>query len=188
MSDNLRKQPIFLGTSGDPEDYAVDTHPYPGQVGMKVTLVQPHRTAAGVEEGRRKTYQLVQGDSSMSTAPFHGATMWWADKAANKVSTSPTATSRNNIAGVVQVKSGATSPGKGQYFFVQTQGPARTKVVDGSAAAVAIGDTAIPSATAGKADRVAAGTAPTYRPLGLYASVADGNAEAIVDLDVPDVP
>lgn len=183
MADNLRNQPIFLGTTGDPESVNEASWPYPGQVGMKVTVVQPHRTAAGVEEGRRKTYQLVQGDSSMSTAPYPGAAMWWADKSKHKVSTSPTATNRNNIAGICQ-----GSPGAGNYFFVQTQGPATGKVVDGSAAAVAAGDHAIPSSTAGKLDRTAAGTAPTYRPFGLYAAVANGNAEAVVDLDVPDVP
>ena len=183
MSDHTRKQPIFLGTTGDPESVNEPTWPYPGQVGLKVTMVQPHRTAAGVEEGRRKTYQLVQGDSSMSTAPFPGAAMWWSDKSQHKVTTSPTATHRNNIAGLCQ-----GTPGKGNYFFVQTQGPATGKITDSAAGSVVAGDTAIPSATAGKLDRVAIGTAPTHRPFGLYTAVANGNAEAVVDLDVPDVP
>lgn len=185
----VRKQPIYLGTSGDPENYAADTHPYPGQVGLKAQIVQPHRTAPGAEAGRPKTYQLVQGDSTMSTAPFHGAVVWWADKSKYKVSTSPTATNRNNIAGVVQVASGATAPGKGQYFFIQVQGPATVKVIDASNLAVTAGDTAIPSSTDGKADRTAAGTAPTYRPLGIYVGTTNlGAAEQLVDLDVPDVP
>ena len=43
----------------------------------------------------------------------------------------------------------------------------------------------IPSATAGKADTLAAGTAPTYPTLGWTAGVYDAqNAEAVVELDV----
>lgn len=184
MPNDIRKQPIYVGY-GDPEEYAADSHPYPGQVGASVTIINPVRSAPGsasADEGRAKTYQLVQGDSSMSVAPFPGATMWWKDRSKYQVSTSPTATSRNNVAGVCK-----GSPGKGQYFFIQTEGPCRpVKVVDGSAAAVAVGDVCIPSATAGKADRVAAGTAPTHRALGVFASVADGNAEALVDLNIPE--
>jgi hypothetical protein len=44
----------------------------------------------------------------------------------------------------------------------------------------------IPSATAGKADCLAAASAATYPVLGLSASVMDPNAEGIVDLDVPE--
>ncbi len=188
--NNIRKQPIYTGYSNDPEAVAFDTWPYPGQIGGRVTIAAPPANAMnpGAEQGRSKTYQLVVGDSTMSVAPFHGAVMWWANKAQYKVTTSPTAISRNAIAGVYQVASGATSAGKGQAFFIQTEGPATTKVIDASALATAVGDTCIPSSTAGKADRVAAGTAPTYIPLGVFATVCNPNAEAIVDLDLPQTP
>lgn len=189
MANDVRKQPIYLGHQGDPESFAIDApHPYPGQVGTRITIQQPGPRGSGegqAEAYRAKTYQLVQGDSSMSTAPFPGAVMWWADKSRYKVSTSPTATARGNVAGVV----GNSSPGKGQYFFVQTEGPATVKHVDAPAGgAFAVGDSVIPSATAGKADRVAAGTAPTYPTLGLATSVTNGNAEIVVDLNIPQVP
>lgn len=187
MPNNVRNQPIYLGHSGDPERVAFDLpHPYPGQIGARVTIAQPYPnpSGAGAEEGRSKTYQLVKGDSSMTTAPFPGAVMWWKDKAQYQVSTSPTATARGNVAGICQ-----GSPGAGQAFFVQTQGPATVKHVDApGGGAFAVGDTAIPSATAGKADRVAAGTAPTYPALGLVSRITNGNAEIIVDLDVPETP
>jgi hypothetical protein len=188
MPNDDRKQPAFLGTTGDPESFAVDApHPYPGQVGSRVTIQQPGPRGSGegqAEANRSKTYQLVQGDSSMTVAPFPGAVAWWKDKSRYKVSTDPAATARGNIAGVIQ-----GSPGKGQFFFVQTEGPATVKHVEAPAGgAFAVGDSVIPSATAGMADRVAAGTAPTYPTLGLATSVTNGNAEIVVDLAVPVTP
>jgi hypothetical protein len=188
MANDVRNQPIYLGHQGDPETVAFDVWPYPGQIGAKVTIQQPGPRGSGagqVEDYRSKTYQLVQGDSTMSVTPFPGAVMWWQDKSRYRVTSLPTSTSRGNIAGVV----GNSSPGAGQTFFIQTEGPARVKVIDASALAVAVGDSAIPSATAGKADRTAAGTAPTYPTLGLFASTINlGDATAIVDLAVPVTP
>jgi hypothetical protein len=190
MANDTRKQPIYLGYTGDPETFAVDApHPYPGQVGTRHTVQQPGPRGVGSsnasEDYRSKTYQLVQGDSSMSTAPFPGAVMWWANKATYKVTTSPTSTARGNIAGVV----GNASPGKGQYFFIQVEGPATVKMKDGTALATVAGDSIIPSDTAGKADRVAAGTAPTYPTLGLAAAAANAAlSEVLVDLAVPQTP
>lgn len=192
MPNDQRIQPMFLGTTGDPESAFFDTLPNPGALGGKVTVQQqgPRGSGAGQAENyRSKTYQLVQGDSSMTTAPFPGAVMWWKDRSKYMVSTSPTATARGNIAGVVGNPSDASSPGKGQYFFVQTEGPATVKHVDSPAGgAYAVGDSVIPSATDGKADRTAAGTAPTYPTLGLCARVTNGNAEILVDLAVPVTP
>lgn len=187
MPNDIRNQTLYVGSTGDPESYAADAHPYLGQLGQKMTIINPPRSAPGsssTEDGRSRTYQLVQGDSTMTTAPFPGAVMWWKDKSKYQVSTLPTATSRGNIAGVCKA-----SPGKGQTFYIQTEGPCLpVKVIDASALAVAVGESCIPSSTAGKADRVAAGTAPTYPTLGLYASTCDPNAEALVDLNVPGTP
>lgn len=192
MANDQRNQPIFLGTSGDPEQAAFDTLPYPGQLGTKHTVQQPGPRGSGegqAENYRSKTYQLVKGDSSMSVAPFAGAVMWWKDRSKYEVSTSPTATYRGNVAGVVGNPVGVGAPGKGQYFFIQTEGPATVKIIDASAAATVAGDSIIPSATAGKGERIAAGTAPTYPPLGTAAAAANAvTAEVVVDLSIPVTP
>lgn len=176
------EQAVYL-QSGDPENENVPTLAYKGQLGMRLTVVQPSRSAPGAEDGRSKTYQLVKTDSTMSVAPYPGAVAWWADKTAYSVTTSPTTLGRGRIAGVFQ---NAITPGN--YGCVQTGGPAKVKFIDSVVVAnVAVaGNFVIPSATAGKADVIAAGTAATYPVLGVTAgalSLAD--ATAVVDLDVP---
>lgn len=184
MPNDYHKQPLYLGPSGDPEDFNEPILLYPGQLGARMTVKQPGPPGApGAEDYRHKTYQLVGTDSTMTVAPFPGAVAWWSDKANYKTTTSPTATARGNIAGVY----GRTTITRGNYCFVQTRGPATVKHVDAPAGgAFAVGDSVIPSATAGKADRVAAGTAPTYPTLGLCSRVTNGNAEILADLDVPE--
>lgn len=175
-------QPVYL-QSGDPETENVASLQYPGQLGMRFTVVQPPRSAPGAEAGRSKTYQLVQTDSTMSVAPYAGAVAWWADKTKYLTTTSPTALGRGRIAGVYQY---AITPG---YFgCVQVGGPATTKFVDApTAVPTAAGLIVIPSATAGKADALAAGSAATYPALGVTAGAMNlGDNTAVVDLDVPD--
>jgi hypothetical protein len=179
MPNNIRQQPIYM-RSGDPETENEATLQYPGQLGMRVTVAQPSRTAPGNESGRPKTYQLVKTDSTMTVTPFPGAVAFWADRANYLVTTA--ATNQQEGAGVFQNAITA-----GNYGFIQVQGPATVKFVDADVAALAAGDAAIPSSTAGKAGRVAKGTAPTYSPLGFVAvNLAKDvlNATAIVDLDV----
>jgi len=184
MAINVRNQPMYI-RSGNPETENEPTLLYPGMLGSRWTGTQPHRTAAGAEEGRDKTYQLIRTDSTAAVAPYKGAVAWWADKTQWLVTTDPTTLGRGRIAGVFQ---NAISPGN--YGFVQTQGPATVKFVDApTAAPTAAGLLVIPSATAGKADCLAAGTAATYPALGTSASALDGGtSEAIVDLDVPETP
>ena len=181
MPNNIRQQPMWIAT-GDPETVNESTLQEPGQLGGKVTVIQPTRSAPGVEAGRPKTYQLVLTDSTMGTAPYPGAVAVWADKAAYKVTTA--VTNRNRPAGVFQ---NAITPGN--YGFIQVGGPASVKIVDASVGALAIGDAIIVSSTTAKADRVAVGTAPTHVPLGWVAgpplSVSAAEALAVVDLDVP---
>lgn len=178
MPNNLTNQPMYLGPSGDPETFNEPTLLYPGQLGSKFTL-QPQ---GGPQRG--KTYQLVHTDSTMTVAPFSGATAWWADKAAFKVTTSPTALGRGAVAGVFRT---AVVPGR--YCFIQTKGlsPA-VKFIDlVTSAPDATGKFVIPSATAGKADCLTAGTAATYPQLGRSASAYNAaDATADVDLDVPE--
>ena len=120
----------------------------------------------------------------MTVAPYKGAVALRAS-AVNPYLATTNVTNRNGIMGVFQ---NAITPGN--FGFVQTQGPASVKIVDASMGAVAAGDSIIASATNAKADRVAAGTASTYVPLGrIGPTVVSSPAEAlvVVDLDVPDV-
>lgn len=176
-------QPAYL-QSGDPENENVPSLLYPGLLGAKFTVLQPARTAPGAEDGRSKTYQLVQTDSTMTTAPYRGAVAWWSDKTRYLVTTSPTALGRGRIAGVFQ-----NAITVGNYGCVQTNGPASTKLVDSPTAAVTAnsGQFVIPSSSAGKADVLAAGTAATYPPLGVVAGALNtGDNTVVVDLDVPE--
>lgn len=179
--------PVYL-QSGDPETESTPTLHAPGTLGARFTIINPQRSAPGVETasaGRSKRYQLVKTDSSMTVAPFPGAAAWWTDRAGYVVTTSPTASSRNDIAGVFR-RAWATA---GDYMCVQITGPCFTKVIDASMGALAAGDAIIPSSTAGKVDRVAIGTAPTHRTYGMVAApltTQAADAQVLVDLDVPE--
>lgn len=175
-------QQAFYLQSGDPENENTATLPYPGLLGSRFTVIQPHRSPAGAEDGRSKTYQLVQTDSSMSVAPFRGAVAWWSDKTRYLVTTTVTTLGRGRIAGVFQ---NAITPG--YYGCVQVGGPATVKFVNApTAQPTAAGLFVIPSDTNAKADCLAAGSAPTYPALGVSAGVYNAAAaEAVVDLDVP---
>jgi hypothetical protein len=182
MPNNIRQQVMYLGPTGDPEQFQDSTLFYPGTLGASVTIVQPTRTPPGPESGRSKTYQLVQTDSTMTVSPFPGAVAWWSDKTKYQTTTTVATLGRGRIAGVYQ-----GSPTKGNYCYIQTGGPATVKFVDApTAAPTAAGLIVIPSATAGKADCLAAGSAATYPPMGVSASALNlGDQTAIVDLDVP---
>lgn len=179
--------PVYL-QSGDPEREAVTTLHAPGTLGSRFTVIQPSRTPPGAEDGRAKTYQLVQTDSSMSVSPFKGAVAWWSDKTKYLVTTTVTALGRGRVAGVFQNDEAAYPITPGQYCCIQTKGPGVVKFVDApTAAPSAAGLFVIPSATAGKADCLGAGSAATYPALGVSAgALQGGTALAIVDLDVPE--
>ncbi len=175
--------PMYI-RSGDPETENESVLHYPGMLGKKMALTQPHRTAAGVEEGRIKEYQFIHTDSSMTVTPFRGAVAWWANRQLYQTTTDPTTLGRNRVAGIYQNAITA-----GNFGFIQTKGPATVKFIDAvnPAEVTVAGDPVIPSATAGKADTVAVGTAPTHTQIGVTASVLDGGlVEAVVELDVPE--
>ena len=184
---NRWEQPAIYLQSGDPEQENAATLLYPGQLGVRFTVTQPARVAAGVEAGRSKRYQLVKTDSSMTVAPYVGAVAWWSDQSAYLVTTnSPTtAQTRNRIAGVFQ---NAITPGN--YGCVQIQGPATVKFIDGvTQGNIVAGAFVIPSSTNAKADVVASATAPTQQPLGQVSQPLTFNAAdltAVVDLAVPE--
>jgi hypothetical protein len=183
MSPNRFEQPAYYLQSGDPETENTPTLHAPGLLGARFTVVQPTRSVAGVEAGRSKRYQLIRTDSTMAVAPYPGAVAWWADKAAYLVTT--VATNRNRVAGVFQ-----NAITLGYYGCIQIGGPASVKMLDADMAAVAIGEAIIPSTTAGKATRVAVGTAPTHTLLGWVAGPALStdapSATVVVDLAVPE--
>jgi hypothetical protein len=187
MPYNIRNQPMYFQT-GDPETDNLVTLPYPGSLGSRVTIKEPGVPGAATTAGqfRSKTYQLVQYDSSMTTNPFLGAVAWWSDKTKYLVTTLPTTLGRGRIAGIFR---NANPPGN--YGFIQVQGPCpKVKFVDSPTATPdATGQFVVPSATAGKADCITAGTAATYPTLGLSAgSWSTGDNTATVDLDVPETP
>lgn len=197
--------PVGWGTqtlfspSGDPEKDDIPVSPitgqvaYPGQLGMRMTIIEPNRLAPGPFQGRSKTYQLIQTDSSMATAPFPNAVAWWADKTKYLVTTSVTKLGRGRIAGRFPDNGAGGSITKGNYGFIQTEGPGLVKIIDApTSAALATGLFVTPSATDGKGDILAAGTAPTYPPLGVTVSTMNpaytngpNDNTVIVDLDVP---
>ena len=183
MPNRWDMPPTYL-QSGDPEAENSSTLSYTGLLGARFTVIRPSRTPASGEDGRSKSYQLIKTDSTMTVAPYRSAVAWWSDKTQYLVTTSPTALGRGRIAGVFK---NAISPGN--FGCVQTHGPAVTKLLDAPTAAPTAnsGQYVIPSATAGKADVLAAGTAPTYPPLGVIAGTLNlGDNTIVVDLDVPE--
>lgn len=183
MPNKWEMPPLYL-RSGDPETENETTLLYGGQLGSRITVKQPGPPGSpGAEDFRFKRYQYIQTDSAMTVAPFKGAVAWWSDKTRYLVTTSPTVLGRGRVAGVFQ---NAITPGN--FGCIQLTGPALVKFVDAPTAnPTAAGLFVIPSATAAKADCLAAGSAATYPVLGLSAGVYDGaNAQAVVDLDVPE--
>ncbi len=188
MPNNIRQQGTWTGT-GDPETYSSPSLYAPGLLGSRVTVVQPTAGVPAAEAGRAKTYQLVQSDSSMTTAPFKGAVAWWATRSTYLVTTD--STNRNSVAGVFQNDETVNPITVGHFCFVQVEGPGSTKFTDATAAGAAstIGLHVIPSGTDGKAQTEAAGTAPTYTDMGVTVGVGDApNALAVVELNIPQQP
>lgn len=180
-------QPVFL-PGGNPETMNEASLAYPGQLGNRFEIINPPRQAPSAtdtaEDGRPKGYQLVGTDSSMAQAPFDGAVAWWSNQQQYRVTTTVTTLGRGRVAGVFKM---AVTPGN--FCCVQIKGVGLVKFIDAvTSAPDATGKLVIPSATNGKADCLAAGSAATYPLLGRSAGVYDaGNAQALVDLDVPDV-
>ena len=184
-------QPVYV-PGGDPEDMNEATLLYPGQLGVRFAFSIPSRSAptAATGAGTNKAYKLVQIDSSIAvTAAYHGAVAWFADQAARTVTTVPTTLGRGRVAGIFRKSSGGyLTPGR--FTCIQVKGLADSvKFIDAPPATPsAAGLIVIPSATAGKADCLAAGSAATYPALGRTAGAFNAvEVTATVDLDVPEV-
>lgn len=180
-------QPVYL-RGGDPEAVNEPTLLYPGQLGIRFQYNIPGRSAPGTESqstsaGNPKGYQLVGTDSAMSVAPFDGAVAWFKDQSIYQVTTSPTSLGRGRVAGVFR---GAPTPGN--YTCIQIKGHGLVMFVDTpTAAPTAAGLIVIPSATAGKADCLAAGSAGTFPSMGRsVGAIQGGTGRAMVDLDLPE--
>lgn len=147
-----------------------DTTPtYPGQVGQVVSR-------NGCD------YQYVQFKSTTSTIAA-GTAVMWSDFDDYVVSGLVADAKRNYCAGVAL---GTVTAGN--YGFIQISGPASVLFLQGSSRGgtdAAAGETAIFSATDGGVDRVAAGTAPTYLPVGVFTAASTGAAVASIFLTVP---
>jgi hypothetical protein len=179
-------QPVYI-PGGNPETMNEASLLYPGQIGIRFNYINPPRTVVAAddsEDGRSKGFQLVHTDSSMSVNPYDGAVAWWNRQDLYRVTTSPTSLGRGRIAGVFRT---AVTPG--YYCCIQQKGPGTVKFIDAvTTPPTAAGLLVIPSATAAKADCLAAGSAATYpilgRSMGVYNAV---EATGRVDLNVPDV-
>lgn len=186
MPNRWEMPPVYL-QSGDPEKENTPTLYAPGLLGARFTVVQPNRGTPGVEDFRSKRYQIIKTDSTMAVAPFKGAVAWWSDQSQYMVTTtSPTtAQTRNRVAGVFQ-----NAIDKGNFGCVQIGGPATTKLIDAATNTdVIAGAFIIPSATNGKADVVAAATAPTVQSIGQVSQPLTFNVaarEVVVDLAIPE--
>ncbi len=195
MPENQRQQAMYVST-GDPE--TVSDSParveaqggWKGQLGNYVTNKRPGPAGTrGNEDYRDVTYRYVKMDSSMSFAPYLGAVAWWANRPAYTVTTDNT--NRGARAGVFQnPPSKPLNAARGDYCYIATGGPATVKMVDAPAASPAgIGIFVIPSATAAKADTIAAGGAATYPTLGVTSGTWNPvTTEAVVELTIPDTP
>jgi len=185
MSPSSWEQNAVYLQSGDPENENTPTLLEPGLLGSRFTVMNPPRTTGTLQsqQSTSKRYQLVKTDSTMTVGAYPGAVAYWSDR--NQYLVTTVRTNLNMVAGVFR---NVVNPG--YYTCVQVTGRCMTKIVDGSVGACAIGDSIIgSSATDGKGDRVAAGTAPTNVPFGRVSSPlfkSAGEALVQVDLDVPE--
>lgn len=182
MPNNPSQRPVFL-QSGNPltENRAASTQGgYDGQLGTQFPWRDPSDPS-----NKQLFFQLVKLDSAVDVAPSAGAVAWWRDATGYIVTTDVSVAGRGNVAGVF----GGTVT-VDYLCCVQQKGPANVQVQSGPTAAPSnTGQFVIPSATDAKADWLAAGSAPTYPPLGVSAGFASGSPSvAQVELDLEGRP
>jgi hypothetical protein len=197
---NRKHDQIQWVPSGDPNTVDTPRNQYPGQLGGVYTDAGPATDPfLGSQTGRpgsTKQFRFIQTDSGMSVAPAPGMVAFWKDRTKFICTTDPT--NRGYIAGVFPAfdNTGKLVPVKlaGNYGFIVRGGRTYVKLIDTPTAQPdATGKNVIPSATAGKADVIAAGTAPGYPVLGravdtLWPGGNSGASQALalVDLAIPD--
>lgn len=181
---NLQDKPLqtmYLPNGGDPTTVDLPSLQMPGMLGGSVIIPST--------QGNKK-YRLVQIDSSATNTPagtvYNGSQALWSDRDKYKVGTAVSTLGRGNVAGVFTY---AAAPGN--YTCIQTKGyHGSVKLIDApTASPSAAGAFIIPSATNGKADCLAAGSASTYPSMGLAAGTVNaGDQTCPVNLDVPELP
>lgn len=182
--NNIRTQPLYIPNMADPTLFnePESAWRYPGMIGGKCTIVYGTEGSATNPRGS-KTIQLVRTDSTMTTNPYASAVAWWANRQTYQVTTVPT-NRRGQVAGVFQ---NAVTPGN--LALIVTNGRRAVKFVDApTATPTAAGLIVIPSATAAKADCLAAGSAATYPAIGRSAGTYnEAETLCLVDIDIPEV-
>jgi hypothetical protein len=152
MPNNNTQQAVYLQSgSAANENRAADGYSG-GQLGIRFTIAPQ-----GSQEGQE--WQLVQNDSTMAVVPTRGAVAWWLDRTKFLVTTAVATAGRGNVAGVYQGPSDV-----GNICCIQRKGLAQ--VQPGTGTPSTLGLIVVPSATAAKADALAAGTAASYPSLG----------------------
>jgi hypothetical protein len=190
MPNGWFSQPVYI-PGGDPENMNEATLAYGGQLGIRFNYVNPARTIPTEsstletgEAGLPKAFKLVKTDSTMSVAPYDGAVAWFSDQANYVVTTNASTPGRGRVAGIFKCN---VTPG--YYTCVQVKGKGKVKMIDAVTAAPTVaGLIVVPSATNAKADCLAAGTAAIYPAIGRSCGAYQAaSAEALVDIDVPEV-
>jgi hypothetical protein len=179
MPINIGSQHVYID---DPDNTDLSKLYATGELGMKFITQVPLRTSPTgpvAVAGASRSFQIVQLDSGVTVPATRGAVAWWKDKAKYIVTLSQlSAVNRNSVAGIV--------PGSvtaGNYTCIQIQGPQYVQVTAPALAAVASGDSLIPSLNDnGKADRVASGTAVTFTKIGIADGPALANGLILTDL------
>jgi len=169
MPASLMNQTIYIDKFGSIDKINAASLYKPGELGSREFDV------AG------RGWQLVVTDSG-PTSIAAGDLAFWVSKSAykvtNKLADAPEG--RNAVAGIFTV---TVTPG--YYTCIQRLGASIVTV--NSAGSPAIGDIAIANSGTNKdSTPIAAGTAPTYLPLGVYSSTAT-SSKASIDLNAGEV-
>lgn len=173
------QQAVYL-QSGDPETENTPTLHAPGLLGSRFTVNNPRRRSSPATVARSKRYQLVRLDPASTPAAETGAPAYWSDKSLYMVTTA--VANKGQIAGILRL-----AVTVGNYCCVQIGGPGTVKILDTPTAAPTVaGLPVVPSATATRADALAAGAAAS--PLiGVTAGTQDGTSKlALVNIDIPE--
>jgi hypothetical protein len=179
MVNERNVQTVYTET-GDPDTLNVSTLYRLGELGT-------------VHEKNDRSYQRVRLDTGCTSAvatgiPATNDVLYWKDKntylvtndSAQAVGTGANSW-RNSVAGVL--RNAATA---GNYIDALQRGDS-INLPDGGNT-FAIGESVIAEAgTASAADRIAVGTAPTYRTIGIARGAASGGVVS-VDVDIPSIP
>lgn len=127
-----------------------------------------------LDDGVAKKYKYVQ----FAAATLKGVAQMVVPGTTTRVTQTVANSSRNLPAGVAVADQAANA-----YGWIQIEGPV-TGVVTADAGNIALGDAVIYHTANGQVSRVAAGTAPTHKPLG-FCHVAEAAGVVGLILDLP---